>query len=117
MLMPRPKKRAHYVMVEENDPQWLRFWNAYPKRVSKKEARKAWAKVNPTPETVDRMVAALKWQVPLHRWDTEKYQFAPYPASWLNDNRWEDDPPPQATRVMSDAAALVFQTLNMEAKP
>ena len=51
-------KRAHYVMVAEDDPGWVRFWNAYDKRNSKKDARKAWAELNPSPALVDQIVTA-----------------------------------------------------------
>lgn len=49
--------------------------------------------MNPDVELVDRIVASLEWQIRLNRWDGEKYQFAPYPASWLNAAKWEDEPP------------------------
>ena len=108
MLMPTRKTRAHYVMVDEDDSQFARFWNAYPLRTAKKEARKAWAKLNPSPALVDRMVETLTWQSAL--WLRQGYG-TPYPASWLNGERWTDEPPMQAQRVMSDAAAEVFRVL------
>lgn len=111
MLM-RPGKRAHYVMVDEDDPQWVRFWDHYPRRCSKKEARKAWAKVNPTPELVDRMLEALTWQTA--RWARDDFRYTPHPSSWLNGERWTDEPPAQTQKVMSDGAALVFETLRMK---
>lgn len=80
-------------MVAEDDPQWCRFWNLYPRRCSKKDARAAWTKLKPTPAQVDRMIAALEWQVPHFRWDREKVDYAPYPASWLNGERWNDERP------------------------
>jgi hypothetical protein len=83
-------KRANYVMVEEDDPHWLQFWNAYPLRVAKKDARKAWAELEPTPELVDRIIEALAWQVP--KWARDGYG-TPYPASWLRAERWTDEPP------------------------
>jgi hypothetical protein len=108
------KTRAHYVMVAEDDPQFRRFWDRYPRRASKKDARRAWAKVNPPVELVDQMIAALEWQIPLHKWDGEKYDYAPYPASWINGARWEDSPPPIVRqKVMGDAAAMVFETLGV----
>lgn len=99
-------------MVPENDPQWVRFWDAYPRRVSKKEARKAWATLNPSPAVVDQMVFTLTWQT--QEWARDNFRFTPYPASWLNAERWTDEPPPQAIRLMSDAAAMVFQTLGVK---
>lgn len=85
------KKRANYRMVDEDDPQFARFWAAYPRRVAKKDARKAWAQLNPSPDTVDHIVAALEWQVPAFKWDAESADYAPYPASWLNAERWTDE--------------------------
>lgn len=112
MLMKKAPSRANWTMVDDSNPQFCRFWDAYPRRDSKKAARKAWAKLNPSPQLVTQMIEALAWQVPLNRWDTVNREFAPYPASWLNGERWEDERPRKVQRAMSDAAALVFQTLN-----
>lgn len=100
------KTRAHYQMVREDDPDFARFWDAYPKRLSKKEARKTWLKLNPPSALVDRMVDALAWQVPTYRWDGDKWDYAPYPASWLNGERWTDSPPPNVkTKALSQAVS------------
>jgi hypothetical protein len=105
------KKRANYRMVAEDDPQFARFWDIYPRRVAKKEARKTWAQINPSPELVDRIIAALEWQVPAFQWDGPKQDYAPYPASYLNAERWTDErrqtPRPQA----GQAAMGVLETL------
>lgn len=85
-------KRDAYKMVAEDDPQWMRFWNAYPKRVSKKEARKAWVQVGPTESDVDEMLETLAWQVPL--WARDNFLYTPFPASWLRAERWTDERPP-----------------------
>lgn len=85
-------------MVTEDDPQFARFWNAYPHRVAKKDARIAWVQINPTPEIVDRMVSALAWQAPL--WERQGYG-TPYPASWLRAERWTDEAPQQGVRALS----------------
>ena len=85
-------KRSNYRMVDEDDPQFVRFWNAYPKRVAKKEARQAWAVLSPSPETVDRMLRTLDWQCRQPNWIRDGGQFIPYPASWLRAERWDDEP-------------------------
>lgn len=89
------RTRANYLMVEENDPQWCRFWDAYPSRVAKKDARKAWMDVRPSPDLVDRMLTALEWQSA--QWSRQGYG-TPYPASWLRAERWTDEPPPAVRR-------------------
>lgn len=87
-------KRDSYLLVPEDDANFARFWDAYPKRVAKKEARKAWAQIQPQPtsETVDRMIATLAWQCRDPQWGKDGGQFVPYPASWLRAERWDDEP-------------------------
>jgi len=58
-------------------------------------------------------VLALAWQARQPGWLKDDGQYIPLPATWLNGARWEDEPPMKIQRVMSDAASLVFQTLNM----
>lgn len=76
-------------MVSEDDPQFRRFWDAYPYRVSKKDARHAWTQLNPDVALVDRMLVTLAWQAVL--WETQGFGM-PYPASWLRGERWTDEP-------------------------
>lgn len=96
-----------------DDPHFARFWNAYPKRVAKKDARKAWAQVNPDDATVERIMRALEWQCRQPGWLKDGGQFIPYPASWLRAERWADEPIrlPQLTdktaRTLAAAAAFV----------
>ena len=105
-------KRDRYTMVEEDNPEFARFWNAFPRRVSKKDARKAWLEINPDPATVDRMVCTLSWQS--EEWARDRFRYCPYPASWLRDERWTDEPPPQVVRRMSQATAQVFAVLGVK---
>lgn len=106
-------KRDQYQLVPEDDLQFARFWAAYPRRVAKKDARKAWAKLRPSPSMVDRMIATLEWQAAQPAWTKDHGAYIPYPASWLNAERWTDEPPQalQPRRQMSEAAAQVFSVL------
>lgn len=94
-------KRDQYQLVPENDANFARFWAAYPKRVAKKEARRAWAQIRPDALTVDRILTALAWQCQQPAWTKDDGQFVPYPASWLRAERWEDEAPKPTTRVLS----------------
>lgn len=107
-------KRDGKSMVEENDPQFCRFWDAYPKRVAKKDARFAWAQLNPDALTVDRMLTALRWQTQQPGWLKDDGAFIPYPASWLRAERWDDEAPIPTPRVMSESAATVFRVLGVK---
>ncbi len=72
------------------------FWIAYPKKVGKEAARKAFAKVKAPVET---LIAAVKQQKNSPQWKKENGQFIPNPATWLNQGRWEDEIPGTAPKV------------------
>ena len=65
-----------------------RFWSAYPKRVGKEAARKAFAKVK---APVDILIAAVDAQKRSAQWQKDNGQYIPNPATWLNQGRWEDE--------------------------
>lgn len=75
-----------------DDPNFVRFWDAYPRRVGKGQARKAWAKATKTtdPETI---IAAAGRFTTLR--GHEDPQFIPHPSTWLNGERWDDVPDPE----------------------
>lgn len=96
-------------LVASDDLGWLRFWECYPRREAKLDARKAWAQLNPDAALVDAIIQALGWQRQTDGW---LRGFVPLPASYLRGRRFEDEPPTRpALRQMSEAAAVVFQVL------
>jgi hypothetical protein len=103
-------KRDSYRMVSEDDKDWQAFWAKYPNRVAKKEARRAWAQLNPSPTTVAAILSALDWQIKAWEEKGEWYS-PPYPASYIRSERWTDErrqtPRPQA----GQAALGVLETL------
>ncbi len=92
--------------VEKNDSEasFERFWAAYPKKTAKKQALKAWHKLwqelEPDKALIDVILSSLEQQKRSVQWTKDGGQFIPYPASWLNGRRWEDElpePPPETT--------------------
>ena len=75
------------------DPLFARFWEAYPRKVSKADARAAFAKLEPDEALVDAMLEALAWQKAAPAWTEGGGKYIPYPATWLNARRWEDEKP------------------------
>ena len=68
------------------------FWSAYPRHVGKDAARKAHTKAR-TKATQAEIMLGLSRQVAV--WPdrkSDRAQFIPYPASWLNSGGWQDDP-------------------------
>lgn len=64
------------------------FWTAYPKKVGKGDARKAFAKVN---VGIDVLLSAIERQKQSRQWQKDNGQFIPNPSTWLNQCRWEDE--------------------------
>jgi hypothetical protein len=77
------------------------FWGAYPKKAAKKDALKAWNKLAPSGDLQATMLAALEKQKQWKQWIRDDGQFIPYPATWLNGTRWEDQESP-AMQLYSD---------------
>jgi hypothetical protein len=67
------------------------FWTVYPRHQAKADARKAWQRLNPSPELVERIIAALTWQREQESWQRDDGQYIPLPASWIRGERWEDE--------------------------
>jgi hypothetical protein len=70
-------------------PDFVLFWRAYPRKVGKPKALKAWQKLRPP---LDRVLAALAWQVPSPDWLEAGGKYIPYPEAYLNAGRWDDEP-------------------------
>ncbi len=84
------------VIDNEYSDEFLAFWKSYPKKVGKADAYKRWAKEKPRLEDV---LNALKWQRTSEQWLKEGGQFIPNPSTYINQHRWEDEPP----RVLHNA--------------
>lgn len=66
------------------------FWDAYPRKVGKEAAKKAFAKVS---VDLDTLLAALERQKNSAQWVEDGGRFIPNPSTWLNQGRWEDELP------------------------
>lgn len=64
------------------------FWQAYPKKVGKEAARKAFSRVK---APLESLLPAIERQKCGNQWTTENGRFIPNPATWLNQGRWEDE--------------------------
>ncbi|HVJ38337.1 MAG TPA: hypothetical protein VM687_11135 [Stenotrophomonas sp.] len=71
------------------DAAFAEFWKAYPRKEAKGAARKAFAKRKPDRALLDRILAAIDQQQSGDQWQRG---FVPHPATWLNQERWLDEP-------------------------
>lgn len=76
---------------EREEAAFGRFWSAYPRKVGKADARKAftraWRKLPPMEEELILSGGLERAQA---AWTDA--QFIPHAATWLNGERWQDEP-------------------------
>lgn len=67
------------------------FWKAYPRKVGKDAARKAFDKRKPDDKLLGDMVKAIEVHKTTEDWRKADGQFIPHPATWINHGRWMDE--------------------------
>jgi hypothetical protein len=67
------------------------FWKAYPKKVAKADARKAWEQTKSIRPDVKTVIEAVQNACKTEQWMRGNGQFIPYAATWLRGERWEDE--------------------------
>lgn len=81
--------RAVTVLSADDQKRFERFYAAYPRKRSRIDAEKAFAKLNPDDALLDELLAGIERAKTTEQWrDPTKI---PYPASWLNAGAWEDE--------------------------
>lgn len=82
------------------------FWLLYPKRWAKKDARKAWDRIDPSLHN-RIFIALVRWR---QVWRNKEVEFLPHPATWLNGERWEDELPDGALPANASHISAVLPT-------
>jgi uncharacterized protein YdaU (DUF1376 family) len=82
------------------------FWERYPKKVGKAAALKAWGKTKPD---ITKVLKTLAWQINCDQWKEKNGQFVPYPATWINQGRWDDEPVEKRNFLDNDDQTMVIE--------
>jgi hypothetical protein len=74
------------------------FWSNYPRKDNKAQARKAWPKAckRLSPE---RLVKAAEYWAGLWSEVGKDREHIPHASTWLNNDRWNDEPPARPARA------------------
>lgn len=86
------------LLMNRNEPSddWFdRFWVAYPRKVGKAAARKAFGKARRSSEfpTIDNLIAAVE----RYKASISDMKYCAHPTTWLTQGRWLDDLPQEST--------------------
>lgn len=76
---------------EEPADLFSEFWKAYPKKVAKTVAEKAFKKQKIDRTKLDEILSFIEKAKKTESWTKQKGQFVPHPSTFLNGKRWEDD--------------------------
>lgn len=79
----KDKKESNY------DDNFETFYKAYPRKIGKVNVEKWFKKNKPDEELMNKILTSLEEHKKLKQWQDK--QFIPYPATWLNQKRWEDE--------------------------
>lgn len=103
---PEPEPEPLKKNLSKNEILFDSFWDIYPKRSGKGKARESWLKAVKKEPAQKILDAAKAYSTSK---DLPEYQFVPMPATWLNQERWNDDlaPAPKDSKNLAyDQASL-----------
>jgi len=83
-----PQKESKSDPIEE---RFEVFWKAYPKKTGKGAALKSFKKIKPSEDLLNKMLSSIEQTKQTDQWKRDNGQYIPYPATWLNQGRWEDE--------------------------
>lgn len=67
---------------------FVEFWQAYPRKENKGQARKMWLKHKPELQAVLKAIGVQKLS---DQWKKDGGKFIPHPATWINAEAWTNE--------------------------
>lgn len=92
---PQTQTQTHKTPLasDEADPDGFSlFWEHYPRKEKRKAAVQAWRKLKPGYDTQVVIRDALARAIRSEQWTKNGGEFIPHAASWINGERWKDQP-------------------------
>ena len=77
--------------VEAAEQQFEIFWQLYPRKASKKAARKAWMDIAPDEPLLTTIFNALNNAIKYWNRQCVAIKHIPHPSTWLTEERWTDE--------------------------
>jgi len=98
---PKPPSKHQEPPRDDRAELFEVFWRAYPLKVGKDAARKAFHKRKTDKALLSEMLAAIDVQKQSDKWVKDGGQYIPHPTTWLNQGRWMDEHEDAATSIGS----------------
>ena len=93
-LIDLKQKRREEKKKEEkrqNGAWFISFWKEYPRKVSKQKAEQSFNKVCTSEKVFQEIMRGLRCHKGSEQWLKDGGQYVPYPSTFLNQRRWEDE--------------------------
>lgn len=117
----RTKTKSARAGADGEKTDFDHFWSAYPRKVAKGQALKAWEKLNGQRPPLPVILGAIAAMKAGHDWSRDPMgSFVKHPATWLNALGWEDEQPgqPPATSAdQTDSRLRLWRDIPDESKP
>lgn len=86
------KKREQKEFKKEIEDLFTDFWKVYPNRVGKSKALSSWKNTIKTSEQAQLVINHVKTRAVFDaQWIKDGGQYVPLPATFINQQRWEDE--------------------------
>ena len=72
-------------------PDFESFWKAYPRKVKKDDALKAWEQRNGSRPPVEDLITKIEEFKKTAQWKKDNGEFIPHPGTWLRGGCWNDE--------------------------
>lgn len=93
-----------------DDEGFAEFWKVYPRKAGKGAARQAWAKAIQTTDRDTIIAGAERYRDDPNR----ETAYTAHPSTWLNHERWDDDPLPKRDNMETPRAATYMEQVTGE---
>lgn len=100
--------------IERQEEFFSRFWESYPRKSNKYKARMAWEGIPIDLNVYGDILRAVEAYSKSKQWQDKMY--VPYPETFLNDRRWEDELPTadKKQESVSDVVAEMMARFGVE---
>ncbi|TDB83414.1 hypothetical protein E1264_28460 [Actinomadura sp. KC216] len=88
--------------VRDDPDRFPEFWDAYPRRIAKGAARKAWAKAIKNGADPEEIIWGARRYATDPRRTTADIRYTAHASTWLNAERWTDEEEPAPAPLPTD---------------
>ena len=97
----------HAMTLVELEQQFEQFWLQYPRKASKKAAKKAWLDIAPDKTLFATIMSAINTANQYWQQQQISLKHIPHPATWLIEERWEDEFPTELLSGVSSNDSFI----------